>query len=159
MCACNSHSLENRRLLWPTLDLKSSTVIVLLSHFHFHWGAASKQPRTRAPAVHWRGAAADQRHHCRGRAQLCGIWADCPRPADLAVSAERPMLFFEAVGGRRLVPLHCIGTSCILADCMSLPLSQSKKKWEHFHVTWFLVVFGDKVTKILCNDLFPFLLS
>ena len=48
MCVCSSHSLENWRLLWPTLDLKSSTVIVLLSHFHFHWGAASKQPRTRA---------------------------------------------------------------------------------------------------------------
>ena len=51
------------------------------------------------------------------------------RPADLAVSAERPMLFFEAVGGRSLY--HCTAlarTSCILADCMSLPLSQSKKK-------------------------------
>ena len=131
MCACNSHSLENRRLLWPTLDLKSSTVIVLLSHFHFHWGAASKQPPrglARARAVHWRGAAAaDQRHHCRGRAQLCGLWAGL-RPADLAVSAERPMLFFEAVGGRWLVPLRCTRTSCVLADCMSLPLSQSKKK-------------------------------
>ena len=128
MCACNSHSLENRRLLWPTLDLKSSTVIVLLSHFHFHWGAASKQPRSRARAVHWRGAAADQCHHCRGRAQLCRLCAGL-RPADLAVSAERPMLFFEAVGGRSLY--HCTAlarTSCILADCMSLPLSQSKKK-------------------------------
>ena len=26
-------------------------------------------------------------------------------------------------------------------------------------VTWFLVVFGNKVTKILCNSLFTFLLS
>ena len=134
MCACNSHSLENRRLLWPTLDLKSSTVIVLLSHFHFHWGAASKQPRTRAcGALHWRGAAADQRHHCRGRAQLCGLWAGL-RPADLAVSAERPMLFFEAVGGRS--PYHCTVLGLLvywLTACL-FRCRKAKKKWEHFHV-------------------------
>ena len=60
MCACNSHSLENRRLLWPTLDLKSSTVIVLLSHFHFHWGAASKQPQNSLARVRCTGGEPQQ---------------------------------------------------------------------------------------------------
>ena len=113
MCACNSHSLENRRLLWPTLDLKSSTVIVLLSHFHFHWGAASKQPRTRAcGAVHWRGAAADQRHHCRGRAQLCGLWAGL-RPAGLAFFRPRGQCCFSRpseVGGL----YHCTALGLLI---------------------------------------------
>ena len=66
---------------------------------------SSLKTASHARAVHGRAATADQRHHRRGRAQLCRLWAGGLRPADLAVSAERPMLFFEAVGGRSLY--HC----------------------------------------------------
>ena len=135
MCACNSHSLENRRLLWPTLDLKSSTVIVLLSHFHFHREQPLNSLKTASHArVHCTGGepqqtnatTAEAMHSCAGCGPACGrqIWRF--RPIGQCCFS-RPS---EVVG-----LYHCTALGLLvywLTACL-FRCRKAKKKWEHFH--------------------------
>ena len=93
------------------LHWESSSVIVLLLHFHYHWGAAASIAATMCTAPQLRAAV-------------------------LAVSAEDSV--FSRPPRSQLVPLHCTQQ---LDSCWSNPLDTSKYKIKISSKMEFILVF------------------